>query len=163
MPFSCGQKLKAVSDDGVMDLAIAAQSFLVRGGSSGIGLATARLLLAEGAVVTICARDLDRLKGAARSIGSDRLCVAVADVTSARDCERAVSAAIEHGGRLDGIAAVGGRGRHGSLLDLHPPDVVDELAAKIAGLLNLLRPAHASLKGDRWSGGRADRPHGIRT
>ena len=139
-------ELKAVSDDGVMDLAIAAQSFLISGGSSGIGLATARLLLAEGAVVTICARDLDRLKGAARSLGSDRLCVAVADVTSARDCERAVSAAIEHGGRLDGIAAVGGRGRHGSLLDLQPQDVVDELAAKTAGLLNLLRPAHASLE-----------------
>lgn len=42
---------------------------LVVGGSAGIGLATARLLAAEGASVTIASRDAARLKEAAASIG----------------------------------------------------------------------------------------------
>ena len=42
---------------------------LVVGGSAGIGLATARLLAAEGASVTIASRDAARLREAAASIG----------------------------------------------------------------------------------------------
>ncbi len=41
---------------------------LVTGGSSGIGLATARLLATEGAAVTICGRDPDRLTTALRQL-----------------------------------------------------------------------------------------------
>ena len=52
-----------------MDLGLAGRETLVVGGSAGIGLATARLLAAEGASVTIAARDADRLREAAASIG----------------------------------------------------------------------------------------------
>ena len=52
-----------------MDLGLAGRETLVVGGSAGIGLATARLLAAEGASVTIAARDADRLQEAAASIG----------------------------------------------------------------------------------------------
>ena len=52
-----------------MDLQLAGREALVVGGSAGIGLATARVLAAEGASVTIAARDADRLQQAAASIG----------------------------------------------------------------------------------------------
>ena len=52
-----------------MDLGLAGRETLVVGGSAGIGLAIARLLAAEGASVTIAARDADRLQEAAASIG----------------------------------------------------------------------------------------------
>ena len=52
-----------------MDLGLAGRETLVVGGSAGIGLATARLLAAEGASVTIAARDADRLQEVAASIG----------------------------------------------------------------------------------------------
>ena len=52
-----------------MDLGLAGRETLVVGGSAGIGLATARLLAAEGASVTIAARDADRLREVAASIG----------------------------------------------------------------------------------------------
>ena len=62
---------------------------VVVGGSSGIGLETARLALAEGASVTIAGRSEDRLRRAVESLGNSpvvgpaggRLRPVVADVT----------------------------------------------------------------------------------
>ena len=56
---------------------------VVTGGSSGIGLATARLLLRGGARVAICGRNAARLEAAARSLGED----AAADCIYAHCCD----------------------------------------------------------------------------
>ena len=55
-----------------MDFGLAGRSFNVTGGSSGIGLAATRRLLDEKAVVTICGRDLDRLRARRLSDGQRR-------------------------------------------------------------------------------------------
>ena len=56
---------------------------VIIGGSSGIGLETARLALAEGALVTIAGRSEDRLRRAADSVlsGGDRVRSVVADLS----------------------------------------------------------------------------------
>lgn len=51
-----------------MDLGMRGRRALVIGGSSGIGLSTAALLLREGAAVTIAARDAARLEAAAETL-----------------------------------------------------------------------------------------------
>lgn len=60
---------------------------VVTGGSSGIGLATAKRLHAEGAKVAVCGRDTARLNDAAATIGDDIVCVP-ADVAKLADIDR---------------------------------------------------------------------------
>ncbi|GIH79847.1 SDR family oxidoreductase [Planobispora longispora] len=69
---------------------LAGTAALVTGGGSGIGLACARRLAADGAAVTICGRTEGRLKEAAEAIGAR--CV-VADVTDEEQVAAAVRAA----------------------------------------------------------------------
>jgi NAD(P)-dependent dehydrogenase (short-subunit alcohol dehydrogenase family) len=63
---------------------------LVTGGASGLGLATARALIAAGARVTLLDVNADKLTEAAAEIGAKAL---VCDVTSAASAEDAVAAA----------------------------------------------------------------------
>src|ERR1700722_18292587 len=80
---------------------------LITGGNSGIGLATARLFVAEGAKVAITGRNLETLDAAARELGSNVLAIK-ADSTDIADMERAVAATVEKFGKLDALFANAG-------------------------------------------------------
>ena len=72
-----------------MDLGLNGKVALVTGGSSGIGLAIAQKLAAEGCKIAICGRDRDKLDSAAASLKSAKafaadLCV-LADVAALVD------------------------------------------------------------------------------
>ena len=73
---------------------------LVTGGGSGIGLACARLLLRDGAVVTIAGRDETKLRVAADALGADPGGAAPADAVRWIRCdvtdEAAIEAAVAH-------------------------------------------------------------------
>ncbi len=77
---------------------------LVTGGGSGIGLACARRLAADGAAVTICGRTEERLREAA----GDELQWVVADVTDEEQVRDAVARAVEPTGGLDAVVACAG-------------------------------------------------------
>lgn len=87
-------------------------SALVTGGSSGIGLALARMLGAEGYSLTLAGRSLDRL-AAARG-GLDATIVA-ADVSSEDDCLRLVAEHVETHGGLDVLVNSAGVGIAGTV------------------------------------------------
>jgi NADP-dependent 3-hydroxy acid dehydrogenase YdfG len=75
---------------------------LVTGGGSGIGLASARLLLAEGARVAITGRNEDKLRAAATSLNAgDRLLCHAADVSVPTQVEDLVSHVTEAFGKID--------------------------------------------------------------
>ena len=81
-----------------MDLGLQGRTALVCGASSGLGLASAEALAAEGANVTMLARRRDELERQADRIGA----LAVrGDVTLPQDTERAVAKTLEAFGSLD--------------------------------------------------------------
>jgi NAD(P)-dependent dehydrogenase (short-subunit alcohol dehydrogenase family) len=58
------------------------QRVVIIGGSSGVGLETARLALAEGASVTIAGRSVDRLRWAAESLSTAQDTTLAGDLAS---------------------------------------------------------------------------------
>ncbi len=89
------------------DVRLANKTALITGGSSGIGLATARRFVAEGARIAITGRDAGRLEAAARELGPNALAL-VADATDIAATEAAAATAAERFGKLDILFANAG-------------------------------------------------------
>lgn len=79
----------------------------VTGGNSGIGLATARVFLAEGARVAITGRNRATLEAAAKELGRNALAL-VADATDVEATGSAIAEAVENLGKLDIVFANAG-------------------------------------------------------
>ena len=88
---------------------------LVTGGSSGIGLAIARVLREEGFDLTLAARTPEKLEAAAAETGA--LAVA-ANVADEADCRRVVDEHRERHGRLDVLVNSAGVGIAGPIDEL---------------------------------------------
>lgn len=130
-----------------MDLGLAHRTLVVTGGSSGVGLATVRALLDEGARVATCGRDADRLAKAAARLGAgkDRLLTAVCDVRDAEAVRRFVDRTAQEFGGVDGLVNNAGSSRMKRLDACTAEDWRDELELKFAGVLNPLHAARPHL------------------
>ncbi|HEY7010506.1 MAG TPA: SDR family NAD(P)-dependent oxidoreductase [Jatrophihabitantaceae bacterium] len=121
---------------------------LVTGGASGLGLAAAQRLVAEGANVVIMDLPSSRGKDAAAELGG-RTVFAGGDVTSADDVSSAVGAAEQLGplralvhcaGIGNAVRLVGKDGSPGSL-----DDFTKVITVNLVGTFNVLRLAAASM------------------
>src|SRR4051794_7365280 len=81
--------------------ALANKVCLVTGGGSGIGLASAKRLLAQGAKVAIAGRSADKLARAREEIGCDQVLTHDVDVADAGQVQNMVNAIVARWGRLD--------------------------------------------------------------
>ena len=96
---------------------------IVTGGASGLGLAVARQMVAEGAAVVIADLDAARARAAAEELGACAAAVEV-DVSAERDVANMVRFAVERFGRLDVLhnnaAALGAEvfGRDGGVTEM---------------------------------------------
>ena len=119
---------------------------LVTGGSSGIGLAIARMLRDEGYALTLASRRAEKVQAAAEELGA----VAVtADVGDADACAHLVAGHRERFGRLDVLVNSAGVGIAGSVEQLPAKHFDLQLGVNLRGLflvtqaaIPLLRESH---------------------
>ncbi|MBC3192934.1 SDR family oxidoreductase [Pseudonocardia sp. C8] len=125
-----------------MDLGLKGRTVVVTGASSGVGLAVAGLLRAEGAHVAACARDADRLRAALDPLpGPGRVFAAAADVRDPAAVEEFVTEAAGDLGGIDGIVANAGRSLMSRVLETTDDQWDEEVRLKLAGVLNPVRAA----------------------
>ena len=117
-----------------MDLGLQDKVAVVTGGTSGIGLATARLLLAEGAAVAICGRDQARLAAAKSSLlgnaAASRLLAVQCDVLSKSAVENFAAAVEQWLGRCDILVNNAGQARMSTFADTTDEAWREELELK---------------------------------
>jgi NAD(P)-dependent dehydrogenase (short-subunit alcohol dehydrogenase family) len=101
------QSADPVSQYGGLSMKLANKVALITGGNSGIGSASARLFVAEGARVAITGRNPKTLQAAAKELGEHVLAL-TADVTDIEATERAVDTVTKQWGKLDIVFANAG-------------------------------------------------------
>src|SRR5271165_434034 len=133
-----------------MDLGLAGRVAVVTGGSSGIGLATARALLVEGADVALCGRNSERLSAAARELadkpGSERVKAIRCDVLNADDCNDFATAVARWRGRCDLLVNNAGQARMSTFAETTDAAWMDELKLKFFSQILPIRAFHALLE-----------------
>lgn len=118
-----------------MELGLEGRTAIVCGGSSGMGLAIAEALVAEGANVAMFARRRDLLEREADRIGA----LAVqGDLTIPQHLERLVQATIGAFGALDVLVLNGGGPRPGPAATLTAEDVDEAVALLLTPLVTLV-------------------------
>src|SRR5690349_20094609 len=91
-----------------MDLGLADRTYILTGATGGLGLATAKVLVADGARVVVSSRSRESVDRTVAELGS-RSTGVVADNVDAQTPARLIAAARDTFGRLDGaLISVGG-------------------------------------------------------
>jgi NADP-dependent 3-hydroxy acid dehydrogenase YdfG len=114
---------------------------LITGGTGGIGLATARRFLDEGAHVVITGRDRDRLDAAVDRLGfpADRVLAVRADVTSRTDLDHLAHEIRTRRGGLDTVFANAGTGIFKPGTALTEDDIDHTIDVNFKGVLSTVR------------------------
>jgi NAD(P)-dependent dehydrogenase (short-subunit alcohol dehydrogenase family) len=113
---------------------------LVTGGGSGLGLACAKRLVAEGAVVTLCGRDEARLKEGAALLG-DGVHTVCCDVADEDSVAHAVEVARNNAGRLDHAVVNAGSGGAGPVLTTDKRNWDAVIATNLTGSMLTIKHA----------------------
>ena len=127
-----------------MDLGLADRVYLVTGGSKGLGFATARALVADGARVVLSSRSKENVTAAAVELGANTVGVA-GDNADPELPGRLVAVARERFGRLDGLLVSVGGPPAGSVLGTDLEHWARAYESVFLGTLRLLRTVAAEL------------------
>jgi 3-oxoacyl-[acyl-carrier protein] reductase len=136
-----------------MDLGIRDRVALVSAGTSGLGLAAATALAAEGVSVSICGRDPDRLaeaRDAVAKVGDGRVLASEVDIRDGTAIEGWVTRTVEEFGGAHIVVANSGGPRPGRLDEIGPADYPDAFAACVQPQIALTYAALPHLRAAEW-------------
>ncbi|MFE6100489.1 SDR family oxidoreductase [Streptomyces laurentii] len=123
---------------------------LLTGGSSGIGAATVRRLLAAGHRVAATGRDAGKLERFAAALGApDALLPLPGDAADPAAVEAAVRAVVERFGRLDHVVANAGFSTHATVAEADPEAMRSMLLTNVLGPALLIRQSLDELRRTR--------------
>jgi len=122
------------------------RSALVTGGSSGLGLALARMLRAEGYELTLIARRPEPLEEAATELGAFSV---AANLGDADECVRVVAAHSERYGGMNVLVNSAGIGIGGNIAALDTKKITLQIDVNLLGTLVVTREALPLLRAAR--------------
>jgi 3-oxoacyl-[acyl-carrier protein] reductase len=128
-----------------MDNGVAGKVFVVTGGTGGLGLATARQLVADGASVVVSGRDESRVRAAVEQLGAHSSGVA-ADNADPETAQRLVTAATSTFGRLDGALISGGGPPTGTVLETSDETWRSAFDSVFVGSVRIARAVAAAIE-----------------
>lgn len=117
-------------------------SVVVLGGTSGIGLATAKMAQAAGAQVTVAGRDRDRAAAAVEMLGgaASGATLDIADEPAVRDL-------FESLGHVDHVAMLAGTHVAGEIVDLDTASMQGPVASRFWGAVHVCKYAPVAMTG----------------
>lgn len=119
---------------------MSAPAALVTGGSAGIGLAIAAMLIDQGWSVTLVGRDRDKLRGAATQLGTDRVRVIAANLAT-HVASDVVAEHVRHHARLDLLVNNAGAGLIGPIQHKTSKELDLELTLNLRSAVSLIQEA----------------------
>jgi 3-oxoacyl-[acyl-carrier protein] reductase len=132
-----------------VDLGLTDRVALVTASSRGLGFASARALVEEGATVTICARDAGRLREAADALGGDVLAIP-ADVTEPDVPARLVDETVERFGALHVVVANAGGPPKARATEVDDETLRSAIEANLLTSVRLVRASLPHLRAAGW-------------
>jgi 3-oxoacyl-[acyl-carrier protein] reductase len=123
-------------------------TFLVTGGSAGIGKATAKLLIEQGGKVAITGRDKQKLEKVANEIGAFPI---HADVSKETDVKKTFEIFLKQYGKLDCLinnAGIGGKWQ--SVFDLTNENFMEVYSTNVFGAALMTREAAKIFKNQNY-------------
>ncbi|TDV54230.1 SDR family oxidoreductase [Actinophytocola oryzae] len=136
-----------------MDLGLRGKVAMVAASSSGLGLGVARALAAEGASVSLCGRDADRLAGAHAAVDAVGEGKVRSEVVDMGDPD-AVAAWVEHThdefGAIDVVVSHTGGVRQGPVDDFAVQDYRDAVDTALVPHVAMVTAAKPFLEHDGW-------------
>jgi 3-oxoacyl-[acyl-carrier protein] reductase len=121
-----------------MDLGLGGRGYLLTGASRGLGFATARALVDDGARVLVSSRGAESVNRAVEELGTSASGT-VADLADPGAAERLVAEARERLGRVDGALISVGGPRPGGLNDVTDDDWRTAVESVVLGPLRLVK------------------------
>ncbi|MEA5598383.1 SDR family NAD(P)-dependent oxidoreductase [Rivularia sp. UHCC 0363] len=135
-----------------MDFGIKDKVAVITGGDSGIGMATAKLLAAEGVKVALLDKTDENLKQATEEVGKiSEVMGFQADLRELKQVEKAKTQILEHFGKVDILVnAAGITGATGDFLEISDEDWHEALEVDLMSAVRVCRAFIPSMRESGW-------------